>query len=231
MPCRCRGPPGTALWSVVSHQVSVKRPQAATRALDGLLRQLAVGYPSRVMTPTTSTAVDFPVTRVLWVATLFEVVVLAVSGLSLLFLPDLIVPQWPWPLSPFTARALGAVYLAAAVSAACLGWRPWWSPARLVVPMVALFATIVAVLSVVELSRFTNAPSTAGWLVLYAIVAVISIAHLWLYRGRPPAPNATPPGQGLRAILGLQVVVLGAYGLLLLTVGIRGHGILAVAHR
>ena len=166
-----------------------------------------------------TTAVDFRVTRVLWAATLVECVVLTISGFGLMFLPDAIVPLWPWPLSPFTARALGAVYLAAAVSVAILGWRPWWSPARLVVPMVAVFATIVTVLSVMELARFTNAWSTVGWLVLYVIVAVISVAHVWLYRGLPPAPAATPPTQGLRAVLGLQALVLGGYGLALLAVG------------
>ena len=101
---------------------------------------------------------DFPVGRLLWFATLAECVVLGVAGIGLLVVPDLIVPLWPWPLSPFTARALGAVYLAAFVATVSLGIRPWWSPARVVVPMVAVFTTIMTVLSVAYLGRLHEWP-------------------------------------------------------------------------
>ena len=164
------------------------------------------------MSTPTSVAVDFRVTRLLWAVAIVGCVVLVVSGAGLMFLPDVFVPLWPWPLSPFTSRALGAVYLAAAVSIGSLAWRPWWSPARLVVPMVSVFAVIVTVLSVVELGRLTNAPSALAWLVLYAIVAAIAVAHLWLYRGRPPAPAATAPTPGLRAIRGFRSWALAATG-------------------
>ena len=59
----------------------------------------AVGYAALLMTSPTSAAVDFRVTRVLWAATLVECVVLTVSGFGLMFLPDALVPLWPWPLS------------------------------------------------------------------------------------------------------------------------------------
>ncbi len=167
---------------------------------------------------------DFPVSRVLWATTLAECVVLGVAGIGLLVVPDLIVPLWPWPLSPFTARALGAVYLAAFVATVSLGIRPWWSPARVVVPMVAVFTTILTVLSFAHLGRYTNGPSAAAWLVVYVAAAVIALWHWWLYRGLPPAPSAMPAGPRLRAILLCQAGILGGYGVLLLGVGSAATG-------
>jgi len=167
---------------------------------------------------------DFPISRLLWLTTLAECVVLGVAGIGLLLVPDLITPLWPWPLSPFTARALGAVYLAAFVATVSLGVRPWWSPARVVVPMVAVFTTIMTVLSLMHLGRYTNGPSAAAWLVVYVAAAAIALWHWWLYRGQPPAPSALPAGPRLRAILLSQVAILGVYGLLLLALGAAATG-------
>jgi hypothetical protein len=162
---------------------------------------------------------DFRVEPLLRWVTVVEAVVLAVGGLGLLFVPDLIRPFWPWQSSPFTERALGAVYTSAFIVALALAIRSWWSPARIVVPMVAMFTTIVAVLSVLGIERLTNWPWTGVWLIVYLTAAAIALWYVWRYRGMPPAPSARPPGRLLRGALLAEIVVFGGYGVLLLALG------------
>lgn len=167
---------------------------------------------------------DFPVERPLWWVTIAEAVILAVAGVGLLLAPNLISPFWPWSLGPYTERALGAVYASACIVATALAIRPWWSPARIVVPMVATFTTIVSVLSVAGLDRLTNWPWAGVWVVVYVAAAVIALWYVWRHRGVPPASSARPPGRLLRWLLLAQVVVLGGYGLALLVLGSGAAG-------
>ena len=171
-----------------------------------------------------STVDDFPVARALWWATLAECVILGVAGAGLLLVPDLLAPFWPWPLTPYTERALGAVYMAAFIVALSLSLRPWWSPARIVVPMVATFTVIVSVLSIAGLDRLTNWPWTGVWVLVYVAAAVTALWYAWRYRGLPPVSSARPPGGLLRWALIGEVILLGGYGLLLLVLGSSAAG-------
>jgi hypothetical protein len=164
------------------------------------------------------------VDRVLWWVTLAECVVLGVAGVGLLLTPELIGQLWPWTLTPFTARALGAVYLAAFVATASLAIRPWWSPARIVVPMVATFTAIVTVLSIVYIDRLDRLPSTAAWLAVYVGAVAVAFWYVWRYRGLPPAPEARAGSPFLRSALLAEVAVLGGYGVLLLLLGATATG-------
>jgi hypothetical protein len=162
---------------------------------------------------------DFPIERPLWWVTIAEAVILAVGGFGLLLAPELISQFWPWPLGPYTERALGAVYASAFVVVASLAIRPWWSPARIVVPMVATFTVIVSVLSIAGIDHLTNWPWTGVWLVVYLAAAAVALWYLWRSRGTPPASSALPPGRWLRWALVIEVVVLGGYGVALLGLG------------
>ena len=133
---------GLAQSSVLHRSILPRRHSTGHHAADRVTGVSPRGTLRRSSRGTAVDARDFPVSRVLWVTTLAECVVLGVAGIGLLVVPDLMTPLWPWPLSPFTARALGAVYLAAFAATVSLGNRPWWSPARVVVPMVAVFTTI-----------------------------------------------------------------------------------------
>jgi hypothetical protein len=167
---------------------------------------------------------DFPIASALRWVTIAESVILGVAGVGLLVAPDLLTPFWPWTLTPFTARALGAVYLAAFVVTGSLALRPWWSPARIVDPMVATFTIIITALSVVGIDRLQNWPWTGVWLVVYLAAVVAAVWYLWSYRGLPPAPTARPPRPLLRSALIAQAVLLGAYGAALLVVGATATG-------
>ena len=157
-----------------------------------------------------------PITRLLRWITGVEVLVLIATGGGLFFLPAVLGPLWPWALTPFNTRFMGAVYLASLVSAAALAYIARWSVARLVVPMIFTFTAVVLGVSLIYLDRFTqNTASTIGWFVLYIVIPVNALYHLWLYRRLDPVTGRPLP-RFVRVLLGIQAVVLGVYGLLLL---------------
>ncbi|MBK8138579.1 MAG: hypothetical protein IPK52_22675 [Chloroflexi bacterium] len=159
---------------------------------------------------------NFPISRLLRSVTAVECLVLLISGGGLFFLPDVLGPGWPWPLTPFNTRFLGAAYLGSLVSTLVLVWRPYWSPARVVVPMISLFTLVVLGVSLTNLARFTqNGLSTIGWFVLYIGIPANALYHLWLYRAQPAVSGIGQP-RPLRFLLTVQVALLGVYGALLL---------------
>lgn len=161
---------------------------------------------------------DPRISRLLRWLTGLEVLVLVVSGGGLFLLPAVLGPLWPWALTPFNTRFLGAVYLASMVSAAALAYIGRWSGARLVVPMIFAFTALVLGVSMIYRDRFSqNDLSTIAWFALYIIIPVNALYHLWLYRKLSPVAD----GQLLPSVivlLRIQALGLGAYGILLLVV-------------
>lgn len=161
---------------------------------------------------------NLEITRLLRWVTAMEVLVLIVSGGGLFLLPAELDSLWPWELAPFNTRFLGAVYLASLVSAAALTYVGRWSPARLVVPMILVFTTIVLGVSILYYDRFTeNTLSTAAWFALYIAIPINALYHLWLYRKWPPVAGVQLPAFMI-VLLGVQAFGLGLYGILLLVV-------------
>ena len=85
--------------------------------------------------------------------TLLEALVLAGAGGGLFFLPESIAALWPWPLSPFNARFLGAIYLSALAAIGLMFAAGRWSPARAVLPTIFIFTAIVLAVSLARLGR------------------------------------------------------------------------------
>jgi hypothetical protein len=149
-----------------------------------------------------------------WV-TAFEVSVLVVSGGGLFFLPTILGQWWPWPLTPFNTRLLGAIYVASLISALLLVLYNRWTPARIVTPMILIFTIIVLIVSLTNVSYFTVPWSMILWFALYIIIPLNAAYHLWLYRKLSPAQPVAIPAT-LRWWLRIQALVLGLYGLGLL---------------
>src|SRR5690606_1080068 len=93
---------------------------------------------------------------------------------------------------------------------------PYWSLARLVVPLIAVFTGVVLGVSLAHLERF-NGPvaSVVLWFALYSLIPVNAGLHLWHYRGQAPVYRKIVQ-PGLQAWLYMQSLILGGYGVLLL---------------
>lgn len=154
-----------------------------------------------------------PLTRLLSIITYIETLVLLGAGSGLFFLPDLTREQWPWQLTPFNTRFLGAVYLASMLSVALATKR--WFPARSVLRVILVFTAIVLVVSLFYNDRFESGKwGTWWWFGLYVVLPVSSAYHLWLFRSQP-SPSTTVSVVWQRLLIGAGIII-GSYGLGLL---------------
>lgn len=166
-----------------------------------------------------------PISPLLRFLTFIKVLVLFTVGVGLLIVPASASQIWPWELLPFNARFLGAIYAAACVAAVIQLVYARWSPARLVTSMIALFTTIISILSFVYIKNFDfQRWEVWVWFVVYLILPINAIYHLWLYRNLPPV-DSTPLSNSTRTILMVQSIVLGLYGLMLIVAPSFAKGI------
>ncbi len=157
------------------------------------------------------------ISSVLRTLTLVEVVVLFLAGCGMFFLPKVVTPFWPWTVAPFNASFLGAVYTAAMIAAAMQTAYARWSPTRIVTPMIFIFTLIIMILSLVHLDRFDlQRPEVWIWFLLYMIIPINAGVHILKYRQLPPA-DTTPPSRFGKYLLLVQGILLGVYGMALLT--------------
>lgn len=150
-------------------------------------------------------------------ARVFAAVVILVlaGGVLLLVYPALISARWPWRLTPFNARFLGAFYTAELAAILMLGVINRWSPARLILIMAVSFTALVSLVSLWHLDRFDfGRKGPWGWFFVYVGSAIVAVALVWSYRAleHPGRPFASP---ALRAFF-LAQAAIGGYGLALL---------------
>lgn len=152
-----------------------------------------------------------------WV-TAFEVSVLIVAGAGLFLFPSFFTQHWAWDLLPFNTRFLGGIYLASMLSAAAIVIYPYWSTGRIVVPMIIIFTSIVLVVSIVYFERFTGPIyAIVLWFILYIVIPINGIAHLWMYREQKPDSDIILPTI-MRYWLWIQSLILGIYGIALILI-------------
>ncbi|MEL6553767.1 MAG: hypothetical protein AAFQ63_09955 [Cyanobacteria bacterium J06621_11] len=142
-----------------------------------------------------------------------SIVLLIIVGGTLFCLPEFSQSRWLWDLKPFNTRFLGAIYLTALVGLASLMLSRRAAMARLVVPMMWVFTTIVLLVSCLQLQQFTpERRATDIWFWLY-IVDCLGATYYWGYFRRHTFIGLrklpTPWALGL----GVQSGLLGAYGL------------------
>jgi hypothetical protein len=155
-----------------------------------------------------------PVSPVLRLITVLVALILVI-GSSLFFLPALAAPRWPWELSPFTARFLGAIYFGELVGAALFVAVPRWAPGRITIAEAVTFTAVVTVVSFLHLDQFDFSRVQGwGWFVIYIVPMLALAYYLWRYRNLPPA-DASPVPPLWRAYLLAQGAVLGLYAIAL----------------
>ena len=163
---------------------------------------------------TQSNARSFSSPKVLWGTWIISAVLLIVVGGALLFKPALAIQYWPWRLTPFNQRFLGAIYLSAAIPLLGYVIRPRLSVLRLLLPIFAFFTTYVFGMSLGYWGSFLARTSSQIWLLLYGAVSVIGCFYCWKFRRyfRIPSASMTP----LTYIYRGQALFLVVYGLGLL---------------
>lgn len=114
--------------------------------------------------------------------------IVLIVGPLLLFAPQAIVPYWPWPITPFNARFLGAVYVAEFLSLAILFIHNRWSPGRAALVVAFVFTFVVSVASLIHLASLAGPRRVTLWFILYVGYAALTAGALLLYRTLPAVP-------------------------------------------
>lgn len=142
-----------------------------------------------------------------------SIVLLIIVGGMLFCFPELGQSRWVWPLKPFNTRFLGAIYLTSLVGLVSLVVSRSVSLARLIIPMMSVFTTIVLLVSCLQLQQF-NAERriTDIWFWLYLVDCVgatywCGYLKSYNFLGLRRLPTSWAVG------LGIQSGILGAYGL------------------
>jgi len=139
--------------------------------------------------------------------------IVVIAGASLFFFPDLMVPRWPWPLAPFNARFMGAIYLLELSALVIVLIVNRWAPARLVLPLSFVFSSVVTLISLFYIGRFDFGKwATYVWFLLYGVAAILLGYYMWYYRNTKPA-DPTPAPSAWRRYFLAEGVVYGLYGL------------------
>jgi hypothetical protein len=93
------------------------------------------------------------------------------QGVVMFAAPPLVLPYWPWLLTPLTCRVLGAVFCLGVAGIAVLA-DPRWTAVKLMLQVAMLMITLILIAAVRAAPEFdTNQPLT--WILLAGFVAIL----------------------------------------------------------
>ncbi len=145
----------------------------------------------------------------------FEIAILAATGVVLFFALGLAESIWAWELTPFNARFIGAFYLAAAVGVTIAAAHGRWAPARVIAVLALVVSILMLSVSLASLDRFLFDRWVGwAWFVVYAFVPVFTTYALLVHRRHRAMLRSVP--LVLRAMNVVVAVLFGAYGIGLL---------------
>jgi len=112
-----------------------------------------------------------------WIVGLIGLLAL-VQGIVMFLAPSLVIPVWPWMLTPLTCRVVGAIFCLGSAGIGVLV-DPRWTTVKLMLQVEALMVTLMLLAAVRARTQFdTGRPLT--WLMLAGFVAVLlGSAYLW----------------------------------------------------
>lgn len=137
--------------------------------------------------------------------------IVLIAGPLLVFAPHVIVPGWPWTITPFNARFLGAVYCAELCALAVLFLDNRWSPGRASFVVAFVFTFVVTIASLIHQPSFVGMRRVILWFVLYVGYAALAGGALLLYRRLPKVP-ALAVNDRFRMILQTAGALMTLYG-------------------
>jgi hypothetical protein len=123
------------------------------------------------------------------------VILVVLTGASLLCVPHATGAVWPWIAPEFNLRFIGSAYLPGLVSLAILLICNRWSPGRLVIGMGLAFSIVALLVSAIYPDRFD--PSRAGvwaWFVVYILSSLVFVFVLWRFRRIHASSPPVEPG-------------------------------------
>jgi hypothetical protein len=161
---------------------------------------------------------------------LFTGLLQAALGITLLLNPAAISGLWPWPLTPITARLLGASSLVSMPLSFLTALANRWSAARIPLIMLISYRVLQVLAGLIHLDRFDfRRPITwnyfGGGLLLLVLLAVALARRSTLGRpvnGEPAWPGGDRPlaiGTVARLILRLLAAIYFVWGLAFLIFG------------
>jgi hypothetical protein len=144
--------------------------------------------------------------------------IVVIVGCSLLFVPGVTRPHWPWTIAPFNAAFLGGIYTSELCLVIIAIAVNRWAPIRFILPMALSFVTIVSVVSLFYLGNFhSDKVMTYLWFIAYfGSLLALALAG-WRLRHWPADDLPASPGW-LRAFLLIQCALLALYGAGLLVI-------------
>lgn len=103
--------------------------------------------------------------------------VLAIVSLILLIIPNLLIPTWPWTLSPLTARVMAAMFALSGFVALGVAINRYWSAARIPLQAQAI-AVILILVALIRASTEIFWQSWGSWLFVAGLLSVL-VLILW----------------------------------------------------
>lgn len=137
--------------------------------------------------------------------------IVLIAGPLLLLAPQVIVPRWPWTITPFNARFLGSVYVAELLSLAVLFIHNRWSPGRAALVVSFVFTFVVTIASFIHLASFAGPRRIAVWFILYVGYAALTAGAFLLYR-RLPSVAAVAVSERFGKVMPIAGALLLLYG-------------------
>jgi hypothetical protein len=159
-----------------------------------------------------SNSIKTAVPQGLWIAMAVSVVLLLMVGGTLYFAPSLAQLYWPWKLTPFNTRFLGAMYLSAVLPLLFCIMRPQSAPLRIVLPMFAFFTTFLLLVSCAHISSFHESRTSSHiWFGLYGMDSFVALYFLWSRRQQLLRMDSVRSPRW-PTIYRAEAILLGGYG-------------------
>ena len=150
---------------------------------------------NRSADPGTSAADDVQISSVIRLILAIVSGVLLVFSLILLLLPTLIIPAWPWVLSPLTARVMAAMFVLPAIVGAGIALDGRWSAARIIVEaqgfaIILILGAVIRATDQFDWSR-SSSWAFAGGMTAFAVALLVMYAAMERHWGRRQSGGQT----------------------------------------